>query len=284
MLIALRLFNRPHHLADASFPHVLESLEEFWDSEVPRFGEQDAPGWQAWYDSGEPINARDTPHTQPPAVPLSTQSDPYSLWSATESAQDQSAIFSTRTSDLSEDPYSTVLLADVQDLLVDLRTSHAKAVFRKVWLSFVGLPIPGFTASLSDLNWDDKWACQHLATSKYLAAIVPDDQHVLFTDSVAGATVGREQQYLHSFGPIVSWTHGMRRPLDSVIDGKGEAGSSFWSQRDLESLDVNFVRRLFAGLKLSSEGDAEWDFLSLAFENLLKPKPYVYSLLSNSEC
>ena len=154
LIMPIRTFSTPQHLTGASFEDQLNALEDFWDSEVPRIGEPGALGWAAW----EASNRAD----QPPPTTKGTEDDiripdAYAKWAASETAADRAHALSLRSTDDDEsaDPYAVVLFSDIRPHLFPLRTQPAKDTFRRIWLAFVGLHVPGFVASLSDL-YEDK--------------------------------------------------------------------------------------------------------------------------------
>jgi len=263
-------------------------LEEFWESEVPRIGEEGAEGWAAWVSSGRKQANPGLP-TIPPASGI-TDLDPYRQWAAREQQADQSQNLPSRSFEGSDDPYSSTLFSDVRALLIPLRSSSAKAAFRKTWLSVLGLHIPGFSASLSDaieVNWDDRWSAGHLTKPSYLSALFPREtlKQWLPTEATGGVIVGREKEYASGFGPLRSWGHGVLNPLDLGVRseklGNGGITVVFWGVEDVEGLEVSFVRRIFSQLRLG-DVDMEWDVLTLAFEALVNVKKYVFFIMKRN--
>lgn len=251
-------------------------MEEFWESEVLRAGEEGAQGWAAWVSSGR--------QQQPPSFSSKSSSDPtdldpYRQWAARESEADLKEVVPTRSTQESQedDPYSTVLFSDIRPFLVDLQSPHSKNAFRLTWLSFLGLHIPGFSESLSgtsQVNWDDRWNHGHLCHSSYLDALFPSDagRPHLATDAAAGVIVGREKEYASGFGPVRSWGNGVFGPLAAGIGAsKGKGNAGIWDAKDIDGLNEKFVRSIFAQLRY--EGDVpEWDTLALAFEAAISIK------------
>ena len=133
----------------------------------------------------------------------STQAqDPYTSWATEERLFDVKYHFPARSGSTEEenDPYATVLFADVQPFLLDLKSERARNVFRLIWLSFLGLHIPGFAASLSTTPWDntdDRWSTTTFRSSHYLNYVFPreDSLRLLLPDAQAGVLVGHEQEY-----------------------------------------------------------------------------------------
>ncbi|RDB29182.1 Protein NRDE2 [Hypsizygus marmoreus] len=274
------MFEVPQALYGLPHDTQLDHLEEFWESEVPRVGEEEARGWAAWVSAGrKPPSSR--------SIVISSTNDevdldPYRHWSAQERNADHTNVFPSRSSDDSDDPYSMILFSDIRPLLLNLQSPRAKDAFRLAWLSVLGLNIPGFSASLStnELNWDDRWNQDYLTRPSYLDALFPaadSTQNRLTTEAVSGVIVGREREYVSGFGPVRSWGYGVLGPLDglgSEKSGKRKGRAWLWGEVDVDGLDGGFVRRLFVQLRLGAE-DEEWDILSLAFEAAINVKSAV---------
>ncbi|BFZ62077.1 hypothetical protein YB2330_003156 [Saitoella coloradoensis] len=116
---------------------MLGDFEEFWDSEVPRFGEQGAKGWRNFNDSSE--ESLSLPDTGPPYAPeMHNIADD---WSRHEAERAARCAFPARTTDADaiEDPYRVVLFDDVRDLLYVLTTESAREKLLFAWLAFNGL-------------------------------------------------------------------------------------------------------------------------------------------------
>jgi hypothetical protein len=268
-----RTFEVPQPLYGLPLSTLLDSLELFWESEVPRVGEAGAKGWAAWVSSGRPSHIPSTNAGGVTAPQTLTLSDPYSKWGYEESHGDQTLRFPTRSTDgdAAEDPYATILFVDNRSLLLSFQTMRGKNAFRLAWLSLLGLHIPGLSASLSagsHTNWDDRWSFTHLTSPAYLASIFPSGSQTHITsDSHAGVLIGREKEYSSAFGAVRHWSLGVLGPLESV--GKGMCG--LWTKDDVIGVDEEFVRRVFEQLRCGPE-DFEWDCYALAFEAALSVK------------
>ena len=133
-----------------SFKEKVAELEEFWDSEIPRFAEADATGWANW------TTNRESPERLPPTAErrdLVTDDDPYTSWVREENLRETSDRFSTRSwNESKEDPYSTVMFFDLQDYLVDVSTDRGKECLRLAFLAFLGVPIPGIDSYIHSLS------------------------------------------------------------------------------------------------------------------------------------
>jgi hypothetical protein len=249
----------------------LESLENFWESEFPRIGEPDAKGWAAWERAGcpeySPSSTRQKSRSYASAI-----SDPYQKWSAEEANADLFLDVPTRSTDDTDDPFSTILFSDFKPLLIALSSFQAKFAFRLIWLSFLGLHIPGFSASLSRLpmeSMNDRWCHTHLMTPHYLRSIFPLEvmQKRVIPESHAGVLVGSEKQYSSSFGPLQSWGYDAIHPFDGLV----QHNRTLWTKQDLTDVNEGFVRNVFQQCRMGSQ-DLEWDTLAIAFEAALQPK------------
>ncbi|KAI0080269.1 DUF1740-domain-containing protein [Panus rudis PR-1116 ss-1] len=269
------IFNAPPH-TNSTTDQLLDSLEEYWESEVPRFGEPNSIGWSTWLTNGRPEQ------TNPPStrkfIRIPSINDPYTRWASEELTSDRAYVMPTRTFDEDEtgDPYATILFSDIRPLLFPVKTHHAKRVFRLIWLSHLGLHIPGFVQSLSEdsqENTDDRWAHHHLRSTAYLSSIFPSsysETHLITADSVAGVLVGRQPEYTSAFGPVKSWGYGALEPLETA----GERTWTMWTKEDVQDVNCDVVRELFRQCKLPGD-DHEWDVLSVAFEAAVNAKSAV---------
>ncbi|KAK0464952.1 NRDE-2, necessary for RNA interference-domain-containing protein [Desarmillaria tabescens] len=251
-------FELPQALYGLPMSSILDALEEFWESEVSRFGEPGSKGWAHWVSSGKKGEAPALASTPPP----SDDSDPYRRWARIEFKSDRATYIPSRATEEDDwDPYSTIMFSDIRPLLLQLQTTHGKDVFRLTWLSFLGLHVPGFSDSPHEANWDDRWNCMHLTNPGYLNAVFPDEtRNTVSADSYSGVLVGREIQYARGSIPVKCWGYGVLGPLDDALSGDG-----LCSKIDLDGLDQEFTRRVLNQLRLGPE-DHEWDLITLAFE------------------
>ncbi|KAH7928477.1 DUF1740-domain-containing protein [Leucogyrophana mollusca] len=264
-------FEVPQSLFGLPLGTQLESLEEFWESEVPRAGESGAKGWASWLASGRPENnvvpADGTARIDIDKGPR----DPYGRWYSAETHADRSLHIPARSTDQTNDadPYVTVLFSDFRPLLLSLSTQRAKHAFRLIWLSLLGLHVPGFSETLSQDSWDDRWSYTHLLSPQQLSAIFPSNDPIkrLTADAQAGVLIGREKEYSSAFGPIKGWQCGVLGALEWV----GKEKWRMWTAQDVHGVDEEFIRGVFRQLRCGTE-DYEWDVYALAFEAALNVK------------
>ncbi|KAI0094968.1 NRDE-2, necessary for RNA interference-domain-containing protein [Irpex rosettiformis] len=265
------LFRKPLNLYDAPFDNQLDRLEVFWDSEVPRAGEAGASGWAAWELSGQPEPPSSSGR---PAATKSVSLDPYLRWALDEDVYNQPDLsLPTRSinENIDEDPYSTVLFSDIRSFLIDLRSLPAKESYRLIWLSFLGLHIPGLSSSIHEIavsNMDDKWSATHFASSYFLSSIFPADNTPAITaDAQAGVLFGREREYSSIFGPVKHWGFDTLTPLEGI----GSDKYSMLTRQDLKGVNLAMVRQVFQQCRTTAI-DSAWDALHLAFEGALDLK------------
>ncbi|TDL28581.1 DUF1740-domain-containing protein [Rickenella mellea] len=254
-------FNVPEPLTSLPFDQQLDNLEEFWESEAPRIGEVGARGWHSREGDGVALNPAQTSGKLTKGAHSSRAADPYIRWATQEADEDKNMSIPLKsTDDFSDDPYATILFSDIRPLLVSLQTTEAKDTFRLIWLSCLGLHIPGFTASLSGHNMDDRWSFKQFSTGSFLSDLFPKSSAPIITaDSYTGVMVGREREYRKTFGIVKEWCFDALRPLDGV--GLDESGR-MWEQFEG---DVEFVRRVFEQLKPKTD-NVSWNILFLSFE------------------
>lgn len=196
-------------------------------------------------------------------------SDAFFRWALDESTTSRS-IYSlparNAADDPNSDPYATVLFSDIRPFLLDLRSQHATKKFRLIWMAFLGLHIPGLSASIHDpstANADDKWSATHFAAPEFLSSLFPKetDARLITADAHAGVLVGLERHYSSVFGPVKHWGFCMFDPLEGI----GSEGYTVLTREDLAGVDTTLIREIFRQCRLHTS-DTDWDAFSLAFE------------------
>ena len=176
---------------------ALDDLEAFWDSEAPRFGEKGAKGWRNTEEGLDPPKGATAVETPAPA---STDSDPFTRWHAEEERATGRRQYPTRTmEDMSvedDDPYSTILFADIRPLLFFVSAPDARSQLLYSFLFYLGLPLtPPDTSTSTPLASDtflhsDDFASRRHASKR--AAFWPSESSDSFLrslipfDSIAG--------------------------------------------------------------------------------------------------
>ncbi|KAI5817260.1 NRDE-2, necessary for RNA interference-domain-containing protein [Pyronema omphalodes] len=134
---------------------LLESFERFWNSEVPRIGENDAQGWAAFVAAGEngyaPERVEDIYQ-----IPQIDAHDPFGSWTDAEIKWSQRLGMPARTTDEveDEDPLRVVLFSDFSDFLFYFATESVRKELVKVFLIFRALPLLESQCSNNDITKD----------------------------------------------------------------------------------------------------------------------------------
>ncbi|KAG7010008.1 DNA repair and recombination protein [Physcia stellaris] len=118
---------------------LLTSFEIFWESEVPRIGDDGALGWASFEaGSGAPPQPTIDANTS-----LASKPDKFGSWANLERQRALDSRVSARTIDDVEenDPYRIVLFSDVRDVLENYPTSLLdRSLLIAGWLAFCHLP------------------------------------------------------------------------------------------------------------------------------------------------
>ncbi|KAI0841732.1 DUF1740-domain-containing protein [Hypoxylon sp. FL0890] len=113
-------FARPPTLTEQSEVKVPSNFQDFWESEVPRLGEESAQGWAAFEQSGGTLEPPDPKGTDKLISPNTR--DGYKAWSVIEHQRARAATNPARTMDdgAEDDPFRVIMFADIQDILLYL--------------------------------------------------------------------------------------------------------------------------------------------------------------------
>ncbi|KKY38642.1 hypothetical protein UCDDA912_g01335 [Diaporthe ampelina] len=116
-------FARPRDAFDLDAEDLMSSFGDFWESEVPRIGEDGAKGWMHFAEAEE---LADLPESRkdPPFSPPDTR-DIYKAWAALEAHRGASARLPARTLDdgTEDDPFRVVMFSDLKPLIFYLPPS-----------------------------------------------------------------------------------------------------------------------------------------------------------------
>ncbi|THH06938.1 hypothetical protein EW145_g3737 [Phellinidium pouzarii] len=247
-----------------------------------KVGEPFAKGWKLTTETKH--GDGDVGASEAVKIGESDSSDSYKTWHCQEKGLDRRLFMPTRASNMDEDdPYSTILFTDVRPFLFSLQSAKGRDRFRLVWLSFMGLHIPGLSSSLSSSSTasDDRWADTAFMQPEFLEKLFPkrNSAHLDVADSLVGVTIGREKIYKPSFEAVKAWSLGVLEPLEGLtIDGRYR----MWEKRKIVESDGGVhsaIGHIFKQVRRESE-DLQWDILGLAFE---ATKPDSRSALKRSQ-
>lgn len=128
-----------NHTKDKLFDEATVSMfEQFWDSEVPRIGEEGAGGWASFFQRQE---RAPQPRTEP-ADGLNHGKDCWKLWLASERRQNLLSRTPARTVDDIEvnDPYRIILFSDIRPFLIDPPSPAGQQLILDAFIAFCCLP------------------------------------------------------------------------------------------------------------------------------------------------
>lgn len=110
-------FARPRDASDLEAEDLLSSFGDFWESEVPRIGEDGAKGWMHFAEAEEMPDLPES-RADPPSVPPGTR-DVYKAWAALETHRGASSGLPARTLDegTEDDPFRVVMFSDLKPLI-----------------------------------------------------------------------------------------------------------------------------------------------------------------------
>ena len=135
-------FHSKEHKGGGSLHHTtLSMFEEFWDSEVPRIGENDAEGWATYSHKQGDATQPKIRETHPTGIVQNL----WQSWLLTERRHGLLARNPARTIDDVEesDPYRVILFSDIQPFLLDCPSQMCQATLLDAFLSFCYLPTRG---------------------------------------------------------------------------------------------------------------------------------------------
>ena len=158
----------------------LEALENFWESDVPRIGEEGAPAWDR-FKGGDDGHVRNS-------IPLSTGSidpkQPFASFSGLESEHLGTLLLPAATDDDSgtNDPFRFVMFSDLREVLECLLGHLPKSQLINGFLCFIGLPLlQGDDGSNApEVSWRidpflSSSLLRHEREAECTAALLPED-------------------------------------------------------------------------------------------------------------
>lgn len=126
----------------SSHKERVASFEEFWESEVPRIGDDDACGWRHFVENT---------HTTQPAATLVDEigdslddRDLFRSWAKAERLRTKAALSPARTMDevIEDDPFRVILFSDIEELLIPLppNSNHLRRALVNTYMLFCSQP------------------------------------------------------------------------------------------------------------------------------------------------
>ncbi|KAF9207642.1 hypothetical protein BGZ49_010829 [Haplosporangium sp. Z 27] len=153
------LFNMPLSLTSEPWEIQIGSLEEYWDSELPRFGEKDAKGWNHYVTEEDEVAVENLlditklPSMNAPTEELikafadnDVERYHYTRWATLEKTFNNICWFPIRTTEdipdqLENDPYGIIIFEDIRPFIVSLHTPEARLQYVDCLFNFLGIPM-----------------------------------------------------------------------------------------------------------------------------------------------
>ena len=132
-------FHSKEHKGGGSLYHTtLSMFEEFWDSEVPRIGENNSEGWASYFHKQGDAPQPEIGKTHPTGIFKNV----WQSWLLTERRRGLLARKPARTIDDVEesDPYRVILFSDIQPFLIDCPSQISQKTLLDAFLAFCYLP------------------------------------------------------------------------------------------------------------------------------------------------
>ena len=132
-------FHSKEHKGGGSLHQTtLSMFEEFWDSEVPRIGEDSSEGWASYFQKQGDAPQPKTGESHPTGIVKNL----WQSWLLTERRHGLLARKPARTIDDVEesDPYRVILFSDIQPFLIDCPSQISQKTLLDAFLAFCYLP------------------------------------------------------------------------------------------------------------------------------------------------
>ncbi|KAK3301922.1 NRDE-2, necessary for RNA interference-domain-containing protein [Chaetomium strumarium] len=137
-------FYRPQAGMEYDVESAAAAFADFWESEVPRIGEERAKGWRYFVEAGgNMVDPSEAKGDEPDGMPRTTH--PFLAWAAAERQRAEKARMPARTLDegVEDDPFRVVMFSDVKDFLVWFPSAalpRVRPLLADAFLVFCGLP------------------------------------------------------------------------------------------------------------------------------------------------
>jgi len=203
----------------------LSSFEEFWESEVPRIGEEDAKGWESWTLNGGVTAAL---RADARSIPVNDENI-FETWVRSERLRALESRNPARTVDdiQEDDPFRVVLFPDVRDFLFYTTSMTLQAELLNAFLTYCRLPaFSSGSEAISALDWRTDPLIMNNALEQSDSLISHWDLGPSRVDAAGGANTGI---------PDTDTTHG--------ADARKESPFNFPGRHFLISLDSLFAEQ-----------------------------------------
>lgn len=121
-------FARPVGDVDTNPSDLLSSFSDFWESEIPRIGEDGAEGWRRFTETEQMADLPEAKTEEAPVIPHTR--DVYKAWAAVERQRGSNARLPARTLDegTEDDPFRVVMFSDVEKWLFQIPQSLLESI------------------------------------------------------------------------------------------------------------------------------------------------------------
>ena len=255
----------------------LSLFEDFWESEVPRVGEEEAKGWSN-YVNEDGVAAGPEPQTDPTEAKIDRR-DIFGSWQMAEESRTFHATNPARTTDDVEedDPYRVILFSDVKPFLVNVQDPQARNSLINAFVVFCCLPPPllgDFGSPAQAWGIDSFVRTEALEQSDvFLEQILGPGTLDTFSDGPVSASPtlllddsdqrdrrGSLPNYYHNF-PVSTETLFSRE--DAFVSAFGRWRVMF--EADKGPMDINWLARALRYLVLANVGGVALAEYYLAF-------------------
>ncbi|KAK4058086.1 hypothetical protein OIO90_000825 [Microbotryomycetes sp. JL221] len=251
---------------------VVAGLEDFWDTEAPRVGEQGARGWRNTTENAEPHKgAADADVDDARVQGLA----PMLQWATKEQLGATRNHRPARTTDPgmddSDDPYRVVLFDDVRDLLFVVHSPESKQQLGYGFLTYLGLPFipPDFPTSTP------------FSTDPFIHSELADRPNLMAKFWPRRESSGRRFDIVSGEPMELERRPALDRPYDAPFKTMPAMVDTLFSGRtgwftvlrkeDLQDVDVDMARAALQMLS-STINDSFLTLNSFAFEACQNPK------------
>ncbi|EMR10552.1 hypothetical protein PNEG_01258 [Pneumocystis murina B123] len=266
-LIEFNFFMPNNFLSNINDVNCLQDFEQFWDSEVPRFGEDGAKGWKNYHNKYQHIVLFENDSSD---ISLSNNEnisqnieDEYTKWYKQETAKNSYINPKRSTNTNTEnDPYSVILFSDIEQLLYFFTTDRIR-----LGLIYFSLHFFGFS-----LHRIDKTSNESPLLDSFIQDFLPIDSFNWFWSNEYLSLKPSQQfnknaidsDYLlkHLKSPV----HIKLKNWPITIDTLFSIDNTWYQNIDCQGFDKDFIKRYFEQLESVIDDDL-FSMLHLLFRN-----------------
>ncbi|KAI8088685.1 NRDE-2, necessary for RNA interference-domain-containing protein [Halteromyces radiatus] len=183
-----------------SLSRMIADFADFWDSEVPRFGEPEAKGWHIYYEkrqNGEEIPTVTPKHSENDHMQhdIETIED----WLQQEKQQEKRHVLPRRMEDteqisIDDDPFRMVLSEDVTNILFNITTEAARKSLIYSIFVFLGLPYSPPGVGTNTHFSTDTFTRNDLYLEGYWPSVEKQQHQICYVDGVPMKEKQQSQQ------------------------------------------------------------------------------------------